>query len=182
MNTEQINIEINKVIEYFKNELTSVRTGRASPSLIENLPVDYYGTKTLLIQLASINVPEPKMIIIQPWDKNSVKDIEKAIRQSDLGLNPINEGNIIRLVIPAMTEERRKEMVKLINHKAEETKMKVRNTREEEMKFLKIQKDDSEISEDDFYRSQEELQKIINESNQKIKELAEEKEKEVMTI
>lgn len=182
MDTEKVRSEIDKIIQYFKKDLVSVRTGRASPSLLENINVDYYGHKTPLIQLASINVPEPKMIVIQPWDKNSTKEIEKAIRLSDLGLNPINEGNIIRLVIPAMTEERRKEMVRLIHQKAEETKMKIRIVREEEIKIIKRQKDNSEISEDDFYRSQEELQKIIDEFNRNVKVLAESKEKEVMTI
>lgn len=182
MNKEKIKIEIEKIIQYFKTDIASVRTGRASPSLLENIEVDYYGSKTPLIQLASINIPEPKLIVIQPWDKNSVKEIEKAIRQSDLGLNPINEGSVIRLVIPAMTEERRIEMVKLLHQKAETTKMKIRNVREEEMKILKKQKDDSVISEDDFYRFQEELQKIVDEHNKIIKELSDEKEKEVMTI
>ena len=180
--TKEINDKLDKLIEFFVTELSSLRSNRAAPSLVENIKVDYYGTKTPLIQLASISAPETKIIIIQPWDKNSLKEIEKAISAADLGLNPVNEGSQIRLVFPPMTEERRKELVKIINQKAEETKMKVKNAREEEVKNSKKQKTDGLISEDDFYRHQEELQKIIDEYNQKIKNLAEEKEKELLTI
>jgi ribosome recycling factor len=112
MDNQKIEFEGQKIVDFFKAELLTVRTGRASPVLVENLKVDYYGTKTPLIQLASINIPEPKMIVIQPWDRNIIKEIEKAIQASDLGLNPVNEGNIIRLIIPLMTEERRLELDK----------------------------------------------------------------------
>ncbi|MFA5070142.1 MAG: ribosome recycling factor [Patescibacteria group bacterium] len=180
--TKEINENLSKIIDFFTVELSSLRSNRAAPSLVENIKVDYYGTQTPLIQLASISVPETKVIVIQPWDKNSLKEIEKAISASDLGLNPVNEGSQIRLVFPPMTEERRKELVKIISQKAEESKMKIKNAREEKTKSLKKQKTDGQISEDDFYRQQEELQKIVDEYNQKIKNLAEEKEKEILTI
>jgi ribosome recycling factor len=182
MDTQKIEFDGQKIVDFFKSELLTVRTGRASPALIENLKVDYYGTKTPLIQLASINIPEPKMIVIQPWDKNIIKEIEKAIQASDLGLNPVNEGMTLRLIIPPMTEERRLELVKIIRQKVESAKTKIKNLREEQMKKYKKQKDDGAIGEDVFYRFQEELQKKVEESNVSIRQLAEEKEKEVMTI
>ncbi|MFH1366607.1 MAG: ribosome recycling factor [Patescibacteria group bacterium] len=182
MDNDKIVVEGQKIVDFFKNDLSTIRTGRASPALIENLMVDYYGTKTPLIQLASINIPESKMIVIQPWDKNIIKEIEKAIQASDLGLNPVNEGQVIRLIIPLMTEERRLELVKIIHQKAESAKMKIRNIREEQIKKQKKQKEGGEIGEDVFYRLQEELQEKVEEFNQKVKELAEEKEKDVMTI
>lgn len=182
MDNQKIEFDGQKIVDFFKTELTAIRTGRASPLLVESLKVDYYGTKTPLIQLASINVPEPKMIVIQPWDRNIIKEIEKAIQTSDLGLNPVNEGNIIRLVLPPMTEERRLELVKIIHQKVESARIKIRNLREEQIKKYKKQKDDGDIGEDVFYRLQEELQQIVEGSNEKIKELAEDKEKDVMTI
>jgi ribosome recycling factor len=182
MDNQKIEFEGQKIVDFFKAELLTVRTGRASPVLVENLKVDYYGTKTPLIQLASINIPEPKMIVIQPWDRNIIKEIEKAIQASDLGLNPVNEGNIIRLIIPLMTEERRLELVKIIHQKVESARIKIRNLREDQIKQYKKQKEAGEIGEDALYRIQEELQKTVEEFNRMIKDLAEEKEKDVMTI
>jgi len=174
--------DFEKTIEFLKQELTNIRTGRATPSLVENLMVDCYGTKTPLIQLASINVPDPKSIIIQPWDKNSLKDIEKAIQSSQLGLNPVNEGNVIRLPIPPLTEERRKELVKFVHQKIESGKIKIRQTREEIWKNLKNAEKEGKISEDDLFGQQKELQEIVDEYNEKIQEISEAKEKEIMTI
>jgi len=174
--------DFEKTIEFLKQEINNIRTGRATPSLVENLMVDCYGTKTPLIQLASINVPDPKSIIIQPWDKNSLKDIEKAIQSSQLGLNPVNEGNVIRLPIPPLTEERRKELVKFVHQKIESGKIKIRQTREEIWKNLKNAEKEGKISEDDLFGQQKELQEIVDEYNEKIQEISEAKEKEIMTI
>lgn len=171
-----------KPIQFLKNELAGIRTGRANPSLVENLLVDYYNTKTPLIQLASISVPEAKTIIIQPWDRNSIKDIEKAIQTSSLGLTPINDGHILRLVIPPLSEERRKEIIKLVHQKIENAKVSFRNIREEIWKELKKQEKEGKITEDDLFRQQKELQKIVDEYNEKIKKLGENKEEEIMTI
>ncbi|MDZ7798387.1 MAG: ribosome recycling factor [Patescibacteria group bacterium] len=169
-------------IDYFKKELKGLRTGRAKPAIVESIKVDYYGTPTPLLQLASVNAPDSKMIIIEPWDKNVIKEIEKAIQNSDLSLNPVVEGNQIRLNIPPMTEERRKEITKTISKKSEEVKQSLRNAREEYMKEIKKDKDEGNISEDDYYRQEEEVQKVLDEFNHKIKDLADNKEKEVMTI
>jgi len=175
-------VQFENAIQHLKDELKQIRTGRANSALVENLTIDYYGTKTPLQQLANINIPDSKSIIIQPWDKNSLKDIEKAIHDSPLGLNPINEGNIIRLPIPPLTEERRKELSKIVNEKVEQAKISVRNVREEIWKNIKEQKNDGKISEDDMYGQQKELQKKVEEYNDFIKKIGQEKEKEIMTI
>jgi ribosome recycling factor len=175
-------VQFENAIQHLKDGLKQIRTGRANSALVENLTIDYYGTKTPLQQLANINIPDSKSIIIQPWDKNSLKDIEKAIHDSPLGLNPINEGNIIRLPIPPLTEERRKELSKIVNEKVEQAKISVRNVREEIWKNIKEQKNDGKISEDDMYGQQKELQKKVEEYNDFIKKIGQEKEKEIMTI
>jgi ribosome recycling factor len=171
-----------KTTEHLKTELASLRTNRAAPSLVENLMVDYYGTKTPLVQIASISTPEPRMLVIQPWDKNSNKAIEKAIQSSDLGLNPINEGNVVRLIIPPMTEERRNELVKLLGKKLEVAKVGLRNIREEVLKKLKFDEKEGLISEDQLFQSQKKIQKDIENYNQKISEIGLQKEKEITTI
>jgi len=182
MTTKELKKKFDQSIDYFKKELSALRTGRAKPSIVETIKVDYYGTATPLMQIASVNAPDPKMIIIEPWDKNVIKDVEKAIQNSNLSLNPVVDGDKIRLNIPPMTEERRKEVVKTISEKAEEVKQSLRINREEFMKEIKTKKDKGDISEDDYYRQEEEVQKILDEYNKKIKDLAENKEKEVMTI
>ena len=174
--------KLEKVLEHLQEELTILRVGRATPSLVENIQVNYYNTLTPLIQMATINTPETKLILIQPWDKTALKDIEKAIQESSLGINPVVDGEVIRLSIPPMTEERRKELSKIVHEKTEDTKKKIRGVREDVMRDLKNKKNKNDISDDEFYNSQEELQKIIDEYNQNIKHLSEEKEKEVMTI
>ena len=175
-------IQFENAIQHLKNELKQIRTGRANPVLVVNLSIEYYGTKTPLQQLANINIPDPKSIIIQPWDKNSLKDIEKAIHDSPLGLNPINEGNTIRLPLPPLTEERRKELSKVVNEKVEQAKISIRNVREEIWKNIKEQKNDGKISEDEMYGQQKELQKKVEEHNDIIKKIGQEKEIEIMTI
>jgi ribosome recycling factor len=182
METEKIKKGIEEVIDYYINDIKSIRTGRANPAMVEEIKIDYYGTKTPLIQLASISVPEPKMIVIQPFDKNSIKEIEKAINASPLGINPVNEGNLIRLVIPAMTEERRIELTKILHQKSEESKIKIRNLREEEIRAQKNNKNNGKITEDDFYQHQEKIQEMIEEYNGQIKTISDDKEKEIMSI
>jgi len=175
-------IKFTDAIEHLKKELTQIRTGRANPSLVENIMVDCYGTKTPLNQMANISVPDPKSLVIQPWDTNIIKEVEKSIQNSDLGLNPVNEGNQLRLPIPALTEERRKELAKVVGDKVETSKITIRNIREEIWKELKEMKNDGKISEDDMFAQQKELQKEVDEKNNEIKEIGENKEKEILTL
>ncbi|MFA5134659.1 MAG: ribosome recycling factor [Patescibacteria group bacterium] len=179
---EDKKLQFEKAIDHLKNELDTIRTGRANPSLVEKIPVEYYGTKTPMQQLATISIPDAKSILIQPWDKNALKEIEKAIQNSQLGLNPVNEGTFLRLPIPPLTEDRRKELSKVANQKTEESRITIRNIREDIWRTIKDQKTKGEISEDDMYLQQKELQKIVDKYNTSAKELGEEKEKEIMTL
>src|SRR3989338_276831 len=174
--------EFGKAVEHLKSELATLRTGRANASLVEHLEIEYYGAKTPLIQVAQITVPEPRMIVIQPYDKNSLKDIEKAVQGSNLGINPVNDGNFIRLTIPQMTEERRKEVVKMVSQMAEKARVSVRNIREEIWKEIQRQEKAGKISEDGLRSGKDDLQNIVDKKNEEIKKIAETKEKEVMTI
>ncbi len=172
----------NKTIEHLKIELGALRTGRASPSLVENILVEAYDTKTKLIELASITTPEIRQILIQPWDKNIIKDIANAITTSSLDLSPQVDGQVIRVNLPQLTEERRKELIKLMNGILEKARVQIRNIREDINKNLKNQEKDGEISEDQLFSAQKELQKIVDNFNEQIKKLGETKEKEIMTI
>ncbi|MCX6765597.1 MAG: ribosome recycling factor [Candidatus Moranbacteria bacterium] len=174
--------ELDKAIERFKEEMGKLRTGRANPALVENVLVDYYGTKTPLNQLATISVPEPRLIVISPWDKNALTGIESAIKGSDLGLNPANDGQVVRVSIPALTEERRKELVKVLNQKAEEARIAVRTGREDVWKIIQDMEKKGKISEDDKFRSKDKLQKVVDEYNKQIEELRDKKEREIMTV
>ena len=174
--------DLEKSIEHLKNELGKIRTGRANPSLVEDLQVDYYGTKTPLKQIASINTPEPRQIVIQPWDRGALVPIESAIRESDLNLNPNNDGVLIRINIPMLTEERRKDMVKVLNQKSEEGRIAIRLIREEIWKEVQEAERKGEISEDDKFKSKDKLQEIVDEYNKKIEEVREKKETEIMTV
>lgn len=171
-----------KAVEHLRSELKTLRTGRASAQLVENLEVEYYGAKTTLIQIAQITVPEPRSIAIQPYDKNALKDIEKAVQTSSLGINPINDGTYIRLNIPQMTEERRKELVKIVSGMAEKTRVSIRNVREEIWKEIQKMEKDGKMSEDDKIGAKEDLQKTVDKHNEEVKRLADAKEQEVMTI
>ena len=171
-----------KIVEHLKGELATLRTGRASTALVEHLEVEYYGVRTPLIQIAQITVPEPRSIAIQPYDKNSLKDIEKAVQTSNLGINPVNDGTYIRLSIPQMTEERRKELVKVVSTMSEKARVSVRNIREDLWKEIQKMEKDGKIAEDDKISAKEDLQKIVDKFNEEIKKMAEAKEKEVMTI
>ena len=169
-----------KSIVSLKKELNRLRTGRASLSILDGIKVDYYGTLTPLNQMATLAVPESRLITIQPWDVSVIKDIEKAILKSDLGLTPSSDGKIIRISIPQLTEERRKELVKVVHKICEDHKVSVRNFRRESNELVKIMKKDGEISEDDAFKSQEQIQKITDEHIKLIDECYREKEKEIL--
>jgi ribosome recycling factor len=174
--------DFDKAIDHLKYELASLRTGRASAALVDNLMVDVYGTKTPIAHIASISIPDSKTLVIQPWDKGNSQPIEKAILSSNIGLNPTNDGNVIRLSIPPMSEERRKEMVKVVGQLAEQARIAIRNVREELLKEFKKQEEDNEITEDDLEGIKKDLQEVVESYNEKVKEAAGAKEKEVMTI
>jgi len=171
-----------KAIEALHRELATVRTGRASPGLVEHLTVDYYGTPTPLKQLATIGVPEARLLTIQPWDKGSLSAIEKTIQKSDLGLNPNNDGSIIRLVIPQLTEERRRELVRVVHKKVEDGRVAIRNVRRDAHEMLRELQRDKEISEDEEYRAQEQLQKITDRFVGRADEIGKEKEEELLEV
>jgi len=164
------------------NDLATVRTGRASPALVERLDVEYYGTPTPLQQLASISAPEPRLLTIKPFDPASLKDIERAILASELGLTPNNDGKLIRLSIPALTEERRKQLTKVVHHRLEEARVAVRNLRRSAHEDLREFQKEKMISEDDLERGETELQKLTDKYVEKIEELGKRKETEIMEI
>jgi len=171
-----------KSVEVFKKELGTLRAGRAVPSLLDRINVNYYNTPTPLNQLATISAPEPRLLVIQAWDKNAVGEIEKAILKSDLGLNPQSDGNIIRLAIPQLTEERRKELVKTIRKKAEETRVAIRNIRREANDLLKNQEKKGDISEDNLRTAQGEVQDLTDKQIGAVDEFLALKEEEIMEV
>ncbi len=171
-----------KAVTHFEGELGKLRTGRAHPGLVEGLLVDYYGTETPVKQMASVSVPEPRQILISPWDKGALAQIEAAIRESDLGLNPMNDGVGVRITLPSLTEDRRKELVKVLNTKAEEARIAIRTVREEIWKDIQEAEKNGDIGEDDKFRGKDELQKVVDEYNDKLEALREKKEGEIMTI
>jgi ribosome recycling factor len=166
--------------EGFIKELQKVRTGRASLSLLDGIRVDYYGTRTPLNQMATLSVPESRLITIQPWDASVIGDIEKAILKSDLGVTPANDGKIIRLSIPPLTEERRKQLVKKVNKMGEDRKISIRNIRRDSNEMLKTMKKDGDISEDEMFKGQDEVQKITNDYIEKIDGLCKKKDEEIL--
>ena len=169
-----------KSIDALTNELKRVRTGRASLTILDGIRVDYYGTPTQLNQMATLAVPESRLITIQPWDVTVIKDIEKAILKSDLGLTPSNDGKLIRITIPPLTEERRKELVKVIHKIGEDHKVAVRNIRRDANEMLKSLKKDGDISEDDAFKAQDQVQKITDTHIKKADDIFLEKEKEIL--
>ena len=169
-------------IEAFRRELNGVRTGRAHPSLIETLPIDYYGAMTPLKQLGTINAPEARMLTIQVWDRGAVQAIQKAIQASDLGLNPAIDGQTMRLPIPALTEQRRKELVKLLHAKAEDARVAVRNVRRHAHDELRKTEKDGDVSQDDLKRSEEELQKMTDRHVASIDTEAKRKEADLLEV
>jgi ribosome recycling factor len=171
-----------KALDHYKKELSKLRTGRAAPSLLESLQVEYYGSFVPLQQLGMIAAPEPRMLTIQVYDGGAISAIEKAIQQADLGLNPSRDGSMIRVVIPALNEERRKDLIKKVNKMGEETKVALRNLRRDEVENVKKQVKAKEISEDDSRRSQEEIQKILDKVIVDVDAVSAAKEKELMEV
>ncbi len=171
-----------KTIENLENEYKRLRTGRASVSLVEGIRVDYYGTATPLSQLATLTIPEPRTIMIQPWDTSIINDVEKALFKSELGLTPMNDGKLIRINVPPLTEDRRKDLVKVTKKKAEETKVAIRNIRRDSNETIKELKKEKEISEDQQTKAQEETQKITDDFIKKVDAVSATKEKEILEI
>lgn len=171
-----------KSLEALGRELNSVRTGRASPALVEGLLVEYYGTDTPLNQLASISVPEPRVLMIQPWDANALQDVERSILKSDLGLVPNNDGTVIRINIPMLTEERRRELVRVVGQKVEEAHVAVRNIRRDTLGRLRDMEKDKSLSKDDGKRAQDQLQQLTDKYIGQMDGIREEKEAEVMEV
>ena len=171
---------MDKTIASLQSELSRVRTGRANLSLLDGIRVDYYGTLTPLNQMASLSVPESRLITIQPWDATVIKEIEKAILKSDLGLTPSNDGKIIRIAIPPLTEERRKQLAKSVHKTCEEHKIAIRNLRRDANEMLKSLKKDGDISEDDAFKGQDQVQKITDEFIAQIDSIYKDKEKEIL--
>ena len=171
---------MSKSISALQAELKRIRTGRASSSLLDGIKVEYYGTPTPLNQMATIAVPESRLITIQPWDVSVIKDIEKAILKSDLGLTPSNDGKLIRIAIPPLSEQRRKELAKLVHKTSEEYKVAVRNIRRDSNELIKGFKKDGDISEDDAFKAQDQIQKITDEFINRIDEIYKDKEKEIL--
>ncbi|HEY7196595.1 MAG TPA: ribosome recycling factor [Gaiellaceae bacterium] len=173
---------MDKSVDAAAHEFNTVRTGRASAALLDRVEIDYYGQKTPLQQLATINVPEPRLLTVQPYDPGSVKSIERAIQESDLGLTPSNDGKLIRLPIPQLTEERRKELVKIVRHLAEEGRVAVRNIRRDVMHDLKELVRDGDVGDDEERRAEEKAQKLTDDHVKRIDELLKRKEEEIMEV
>lgn len=174
--------KMKKAIEVLRKDYSSMRAGRATPALLDKIMVNYYGTPTPINQMAKVSVPEPRMLVIQPWDKTVISAIEKAILKSDLGLTPNNDGNIIRLAIPQLTQERRNELVKVAKKKAEESRVAIRNIRRDANEHLKVLEKEKQISEDDVKRAQEEVQKITDKHIKDVDQVLEHKEQEIMEV
>lgn len=170
------------VISATKRAFSNIRTGRANPGLLDRVVVSYYGTPTPLNQMASVSVPEPRLLVITPWDKSAIKDIEKAILVADLGLVPTNDGTVIRIAIPSLTEERRKDLVRLVRKDAEDYRVGVRNIRRDLNEEIRKLEKSGDISEDDFHRVQADIQKQTDDYIKTIDELLENKEKEIMEV
>ena len=178
----EANRRMDKSVEATAHEFNTVRTGRASAALLDRIQVEYYGQKTPLRQLATINVPEPRLLTVQPYDPSSMKGIERAIQESDLGLTPSNDGKVIRLPIPQLTEERRKELVKVVRHLAEEGRVAIRNVRRDVMHDLKELVREGEVGDDEERRAEDKLQKITDDHVARVGELLKRKEEEIMEV
>lgn len=179
---EKVQTKMSKTLDVFKNELAAIRAGRANPHILDRVEVEYYGTLTPLNQVGNISVPEPRILMITPWDVSLIKEIEKAIQASDVGIMPNNDGKNIRLVLPELTEERRKDLVKQVHKYTEDAKVAIRNERRTANDELKKQVKNNEMTEDDFRNGEKEIQKLTDEFIKKIDEVAKEKEKEILEI
>ncbi len=174
--------KMEKAVQSLKKELATLRAGRANPAMLDKVMVDYYGTPTPINQMAGVNVPEPRLLVVQPWDKSAMGDIEKAILKSDLGLTPNNDGNVIRISIPALTEERRTELTKVARKNGEEAKVAIRNIRRDANEELKKKEKEGLISEDESKRSLDEIQELTDTYSKKVDETVKQKENEIMEI
>ena len=176
---KEIEDNMKKAIEATKRELAELRSGRANPKMVEGIRVNYYGTPTLLKELATIGVPEARMIVISPYDPSSLKEVEKAILQSELGITPVNDGKIIRLIVPALSEERRQELIKIVRKTVEEGKVSIRTVRREGKDRVKALEKDKKISEDDRFKAEDDLQKLTDKNIEEIDKILADKEKEL---
>ena len=179
---EEAKSRMDKTIIALRKDFSTLRAGRANPQILDKITVDYYGTPTPLSGVANISVPEPRMLVIAPWEAKMITPIEKEIQKSDLGINPSNDGRVIRLIVPELNEERRKELSKQVKKAAEESRVAIRNIRRDAMEAFKKMKKDSEITEDDQKTAETKLQKIVDEYIKKLDDAAAEKEKEIMSI
>ena len=182
MDFNNVTEKMNKTISVFKESLSEIRAGRANPNILNKITVDYYGVPTPINQMAGISVPEPRMIVIQPWDMSVLKEIEKAINLAEIGINPNNDGKVIRLVFPELTEERRKDLAKQIRKMAEEAKVAVRAIRRDAIDEARTEQKNSEITEDELKQAEDKIQKITDSKVDEIDEISEAKEKEIMTV
>lgn len=180
--TSKAKPQMEKAIERLKEEIGKLRTGRANPAMVENLQVDYYGAKSPLKQVASITIPEPRLIVISPWSKDNLVDIEKSINEAGLGLNPTNDGQVIRIAIPQLNEERRADLVKVLGKYTEVARVAVRKAREEAWDEIQDQVRSGKLGEDDKFKGKDGLQEMVDEYNGKVEEIREKKEKEIMEI
>ncbi|HYP42119.1 MAG TPA: ribosome recycling factor [Chloroflexia bacterium] len=171
-----------KAIEALRHSLLSIRTGRATPALVDRMPIEYYGTPTPLNQLATVSAPEARLLVIQPWDKGSLSIIEKALQKSEMGFNPSNDGRIIRIPIPPLTEERRRDMVKMVKHKVEEGRIAIRNVRRDAMHDLKELENEKMISEDEHKRAAEKMEDLVHKYVREAEHVGDDKEREVLDV
>jgi len=174
--------KMQKAVDALTRDLAAIRTGRATPALVEHIRVDYHGVPTPVNQIASISIPEAKMILIQPWDRSAIRSIEKAILASDLGLNPTSDSNVIRIVIPPLTEERRKELIRVVRKRLEEARVTLRNIRREGIERSRQAEKDKEISQDEYTRASEQLQKLTDGFIERVNQTGQDKETEIMEV
>jgi len=179
---KELEERMKKTVEYFKDDISTIRAGRANPKLVEKIMVDYYGTKTPLNQIANISAPEPRVLVVKPWDANVLENIEKAIQISDLGVNPGNDGKVIRLVIPQLTEERRKDLIKTVKKEVEKAKIALRNERRDTIDTFKKMEKKSEMTEDDLRDAEDKVQELIDKYSKEIDEIYEKKEKDILEV
>ncbi|MDD3243888.1 MAG: ribosome recycling factor [Eubacteriales bacterium] len=174
--------KMSKAVQHLKGDLATVRAGRANPHLLDNIRVDYYGTPTPIGQVANVSAPEPRVLLISPWDVSSIRSIEKAIQTSELGINPQNDGKVIRLLVPELTEERRKELSKSISKKGEDARVAVRNVRRDALDEIKKQEKDKLISEDERKKAENDIQKATDKFIKNVDDMVKDKEKEILSI
>jgi ribosome recycling factor len=178
----ELEAKMKKTIDLLSHELSTIRAGRASASILDKVTVDYYGAATPIIQIASITIPEPRMLVISPWDPGMLKNIEKAILQSDIGINPVNDGKSLRLVFPPLTEERRRDLAKIVRKNGEESKVAIRNLRRDALEKYKSMKKKSEITEDDLKIIEKDLNELVDKHIKEIDKVVEDKEKEILEV